>query len=121
LVKARDTIRRHTRRLGVGLTGRYGWLALRIAELMKRSYEGACAYCMRPYRGMGHGLHDITLDVIDPRAAPYFATNVTFCCRTCNLEKGTMTPVQWAERLAYWREYATHTGQRLAPLQLALL
>jgi hypothetical protein len=54
---------------------------------------------------MGHGLADITLDVIDPAAAPYYGTNTKWACQTCNREKGTTPPALWGAKLNAWRQW----------------
>jgi hypothetical protein len=51
---------------------------------------------------MEHGLSDITVDIWDPRLPPDIE-NTRIMCRTCNTEKGAMTPEEWAERKRCWR------------------
>ncbi len=99
--RARDTIKAHAHRaqMPIGMFGaRYGWDVARIAHDLEHAFENSCVYCRHPYSEMGHGLADITLDIVDPAAEPHYATNVRPCCRTCNAEKGTLTPAQWARK-----------------------
>jgi 5-methylcytosine-specific restriction endonuclease McrA len=94
-VKARDVIRRHALRLGYSkgdLIDRYGWEPARLAHDAEYQYDNGCNYCGYPYRDMGHGLYDITLDIQDRDKSPYYRTNTKWCCQTCNRKKGTMTP-----------------------------
>jgi 5-methylcytosine-specific restriction endonuclease McrA len=106
--KARDTIRRHAEKYDMSLDGfieKYGWDIPRVAHLMKHASENTCSYCRDLYSEMGHGLADITMDIIDPRKEPYLETNAQPCCRTCNTRKGDRTPEEWAIILRCWRQY----------------
>jgi hypothetical protein len=93
--KARDTIRRHAERLSIPkdeLVGRYGWSASVLSHEAEHSYGNGCSYCGERYLDMGHGLADITLDIIDRDKPPYYRTNTKWCCQTCNRKKGVMEP-----------------------------
>lgn len=93
--KARDTIRLHVRRLGVpkqDLITVYGWDPKTLAHEAEFQYGNGCSYCGHPYREMGHGPSDITLDIIDHRQPPYYRTNTKWCCQTCNRKKGDRGP-----------------------------
>jgi hypothetical protein len=106
--KAKSTIAFHAKRLGLSVEvfrRYYGWDLARVAYKMRHDYTNTCDYCRRLYSAMGNGFADITLDIIDRSRPPYFDSNVKPCCRTCNTEKSTMTPDEWAERLIFWREY----------------
>jgi 5-methylcytosine-specific restriction endonuclease McrA len=115
-VKARDVIRRHAVRLGTrwqdiktpdDLIRIYGWDAERLAHDAEFQYANGCNYCGHPYREMGHGLADITLDVQDPDARPFYRTNTKWCCQTCNRRKGNTSPDAFeADRQIYecWSE-----------------
>ena len=59
-----------------------------------------------PYDKMGHGMSDITLDIVRPTHPPYYHDNVRWCCQTCNSEKGKLPSELWARRLIAWKEYA---------------
>jgi hypothetical protein len=84
---------------------KYGWDQKRMAYDVLHAHENTCAYCWFEYAKMGHGLDDVTLDIIDPDGEPYYHTNVRWCCRTCNLEKSTLPPEIWARRLIEWRNW----------------
>lgn len=95
--KARDTIRRHAERLNIpkdDLIRRYGWDPARLAHEAEHAYGNGCSYCGHPYRDMGHGLSDITLDVQD-NTQPYYRTQTKWCCQTCNRKKGTLRPADF--------------------------
>lgn len=104
-VKARDVIRRHAVRLGVDkadLIGRYGWDPERLAHDAQYQYGNGCNYCGGNYAQMGHGLSDITLDIMDRDKPPYYRTNTKWCCQTCNRKKGTMTPDDFEADRQVW-------------------
>jgi hypothetical protein len=108
IVKAGDTINRHAVRLGYStsvLKDHYQWNSKHIAHYLEHAYKNGCHYCHKLYRDMGHGFTDITIDIIDPRIEPYFHTNVTHCCSTCNRQKSQLSPEAWCERLKYWAKY----------------
>jgi hypothetical protein len=67
--------------------------------------RNTCAYCWEKYERMGHGLSDITLDVIDREREPYYRTNTRWCCQTCNREKASLPPWLWERRLIVWPLY----------------
>jgi hypothetical protein len=125
LKKAADTVKHHAKRFGMttsDFTRRYGWEVARVAHDIEHAYENTCSYCWRPYVEMAHGLADVTIDIIDPGQPPYYA-NTRPCCRTCNTEKGRLTPVEWARKLAgwrLWREQQERIAAGLTPTQLGL-
>lgn len=121
-VKARDVIRRHAIRLEVSkqdLIDRYGWDPERLAHDAEFQYGNGCNYCGHQYREMGHGLADISLDIMDRAAAPYYRSNTKWCCQTCNRQKGDKSP-EWFEinRQVYEAWQRTKT---MAPEDLGLL
>ena len=94
-VKARDCIRRHALRLQVDkslLVGAYGWDPARLAHDAEFQYNNGCSYCGHQYREMGHGMADITLDIVDGTRPAYYRTNTKWCCQTCNRKKGDRGP-----------------------------
>lgn len=98
-VKARDVVRRHALRLGASkedLVNLYGWDVAQLSHDAKFQYHNGCNYCGHSYGDMGHGLADITLDVIDRSLPPYYRTNTKWCCQTCNRKKGDRGPA-WFE------------------------
>ena len=89
-VKARNVIYNHAKKYGFeprDFIEKFGWNINRIAHMFQHEYENTCRYCGQLYREMGHGLRDITLDIINPAEPPYM-TNVQVCCQTCNSSKG---------------------------------
>jgi hypothetical protein len=121
-VKARDTIRRHAIRLQVpkpDLVNVYGWDPKRLAHDAEFQYSNGCNYCGGLYADMGHGLTDITLDLVDARRPPYYRTNTKWCCQTCNRKKGDRGPEFFeADRQVYelW-----NVAQRLPPEERGML
>ena len=106
--KAKNTITHHAEKYEmkpIDFAKRYGWNVERMVYDVLHGLENTCCYCWDRYERMGHGLDDITLDVVDRDREPYYSTNVKWCCRTCNSEKATMTPEQWARRCDFWRQY----------------
>ncbi len=109
--KVRDSIRRHAKkavdrgllRCTDEIETLWGWDRERLIHEGQHAYENGCSYCGGNYEAMGHGLQDITLDVVDPSAPWYFPTNVRWCCQTCNREKSTTPPHLWAAKLAGYR------------------
>lgn len=96
LTKARDMLYSHTRRYNAKygtqfkpaqFAKKFGWGIRQVVHDIAHSFENWCPYCGESYSGMGHGLADLTLDIINPDEAPYY-TNVRYCCRTCNTIKG---------------------------------
>jgi hypothetical protein len=108
--KARDAIRRHAKgfiekgviHLAGELTERFGWNAKDLAHDLAHAYENGCPYCRKPFKEMGHGLSDLTIDIIDRAKKPFYATNTKIACATCNREKSTTDPDQWAAKLIDW-------------------
>lgn len=111
--KARSATTSHARRLSgrwditsaADLVARYGWGADRMAHEAEHAYANGCGYCAASYADMGHGLADITLDIVDPDAPPYYPGNVRWCCATCNRKKHQRPPHLWAAELAVWQRW----------------
>jgi 5-methylcytosine-specific restriction endonuclease McrA len=103
--KVRGTIRRHARKLGIAaqtLEVKFGWNIQRLVRDAQRAYEHTCAYCDEKFAGMGHGLGDITLDIVNPKEPPFYLTNVRWICMTCNRQKSRTPPATWAAKRAWW-------------------
>jgi hypothetical protein len=131
--KARDVTRRHALRLSVPKPGawhepeltkedlvrRFGWDAATLAHDAEFQYGNGCSYCRDPYRDMGHGLADMTLDIQDRSRPPYYRTNTKWCCQTCNRKKHILEPDEWETDL---RVYAERQRQlKLAPEDRGML
>jgi hypothetical protein len=125
IAKARSTIKHHAMRYQITaakMTEAYGWDIERVAHLLRHAYENTCIYCRRPYSSMRNGPSDVTMDIINPREAPYLETNTQPCCQTCNQSKSDSSPEMWARKLRFWREWEANslipTG---VPVQLSLM
>jgi len=99
---------RYNRRNGTRLTPnqfaiKFDWSVKQIAHDIAHAHENWCSYCRGAYKGMGHGLADVTLDIINPEDPPYY-TNTRFCCATCNRRKGEMGATAFGRYLASVRE-----------------
>jgi hypothetical protein len=106
--KAYNTINHHAEKRGMTPTDfakRYDWNIERMVYDITHGHENTCAYCWERYERMGHGLSDITLDVIDRDREPYYRTNTRWCCQTCNREKSSLPPWRWERRLIVWPLY----------------
>lgn len=88
--KARRMLYSHAKKYGMKPTQfakKFGWSIIQMAHDINHNLENWCPYCERAYKDMGHGLRDLTLDIINPDEPPYY-TNVRYCCATCNDSKG---------------------------------
>src|SRR5262245_6436335 len=118
--KVDATTRRHSQKLGIpviDLVLRYGWDAKRMAHEAEYAYGNGCSYCGEPYGSIGHGLSDLTLDIVDPTKEPYYVVNTRWCCKTCNTSKARSDPATWAAKLAAWNEW--RKTPMLKPMQVA--
>jgi hypothetical protein len=108
LRKAHDAISNHAAKWGItpaAFSMRFGWEPDRMVHDLLHVAENTCVYCWSAYGDMGHGLDDITIDIIDPNKDPYYHTNAQWCCRTCNAQKSTLSPELWSRRLIEWRRW----------------
>lgn len=108
LRKAQNSICNHAEKWGMtpaAFSVRFGWEPDRMVHDLLHVAENTCVYCWSPYGDMGHGLDDITIDIIDPEKDPYYHTNAQWCCRTCNAQKSTLSPELWSRRLIEWRRW----------------
>lgn len=135
-VKANDTRRRHAIKLSgprqangnvawydpeltaAQLETCYGWWQRQLTHDIKFRYGNGCDYCHHPYKEMGHGLADITIDIYDPRLPPDYS-NTRWCCMTCQRRKGLLTPEQWAIKQRIYRKW--ETVQQMPPEQRGML
>lgn len=74
---------------------------------LNHTYDNWCMGCDGVFKEMGHGLSDITLDIIDPRLPPYYQ-NTRWICSTCNRAKGRTPPEQWGALTAYIKRWKAH-------------
>jgi len=113
--KVGDTIRRHAKRYNMKVkdfTETFGWDRKIMLDRLLQEYEGNCCSCNKPYAGMGHGLFDISLDIIDPREKP-FLSNTRWMCLTENIRKGNLTPEQWGQDRVNWRQWEQNIEKRI--------
>ena len=106
--KAQNSIATHAQKYEMSpseFAKRFGWDVERMIYDIVHGHENTCPYCWERYEAMGHGLSDITLDVVNCEREPYYRTNVKWCCATCNREKATMPPELWERRLIVWPQY----------------
>jgi hypothetical protein len=87
---------------------------------MEFQYGNGCSYCHGAYAKMGHGLQDITLDIVDRSKEPYYGTNVKLCCGTCNKAKGDLPPWKWELKLSLWRRWLRWVAEHPRPEQIGL-
>ena len=106
--KAQNSIERHAQKWKITpseFAKRYGWEIARMSYDIMHGLDNTCPYCYERFADMGHGLSDITLDIVDPKREPYYRTNTKWCCSTCNSEKARMAPELWEQRLIVWPQY----------------
>jgi hypothetical protein len=124
MVKASSTTRRHAARYKLSVQDfirRFGWDIPRVAHLLRHAFDNTCEYCRKPYSTMRNGEWDVTMDIVNPQAAPYLETNTKVCCQTCNREKSATPPELWARKLRYYAAWERHQATRGAqPVQLLL-
>jgi hypothetical protein len=122
--KARNTLRSHYERYvktsGEAITreqfaSRFGWDPAKLAHDIEHAAKNGCPYCRKPFAGMGHGLADITLDIIDPGRLPYYATNTKWACSTCNKAKQRTAPEDWAQQLVCWDQWENRPAEDWKP------
>lgn len=90
----------------------YGWDLDRMAADIEHGYKHVCPYCDEKFTEMGNGLSDITLDILNPKMAPYYRTNVRWCCSTCNQTKRRLSPEEWEEFQAAMKKWKQAKGKR---------
>ena len=103
--------RREGKKLGYStadLESRFRWELDRMAYDAEHTYQNTCPYCWRPFEEMGHGLADLTLDIVDVDQQPHYGINTRWCCATCNSEKQRTPPEMWGRKLAAWRQWEAH-------------
>jgi len=83
----------------------YGWDIGQMSHDIEHAYGNGCPYCHQSFAEMGHGLSDVTLDIIDTEKPPYYTTNVRWVCATCNKEKQRTPPELWGAKLIAWEKW----------------
>lgn len=113
LEKARSTLHRHADkyiRLKMAdnrdhFAERYGWDLERVAHDIKHEHGNNCGYCYTPYREMGNGLSDVTLDIVDTDKQPFYGYNTKWVCATCNREKQKTDPTIYGAKQQAWKAW----------------
>jgi hypothetical protein len=121
LAKARSTLKRHAAKYGQPIEDfavRFNWSVRQLAHDMEFQYGNGCSYCHGNYQKMGHGLQDITVDIVDRTRDPYYGTNVKLCCGTCNKAKGDLPPWKWELKLSLWRRWLRWVAEHPRPEQI---
>lgn len=109
--KVSDALRRHAAKydmLPTDFSKKFGWKIDSMEHDLNHTYSNGCQYCRRSFKSMGHGYADITIDIHDRERAPFYGANTRWICLTCNREKGTMSPEQWASLLLEWEKWEDH-------------
>ena len=78
VVKATKMLYNHAKKYGMRprqFAKKFGWSIKQISHDINHNFENWCPYCIEAYQKMGHGLRDLTLDIINPEEPPYY-TNV---------------------------------------------
>jgi hypothetical protein len=116
IVKARDTARRHAKRLGIlsdEFIKRYSWDIRRIAHELEHAYGNGCSGpCGRSYLVMGHGLADITIDIVNPDLPPVYGVNTRIICCTCNRQKSNTSHRIYTIRQLGWSMWEQNNERR---------
>ena len=106
VAKAKRMLYSHAKKYGmkpVQFANKFGWSIKQMVHDINHNFENWCPYCTQPYKDMGHGLADLTLDIINPEEPPYY-TNVRYCCSTCNSIKGQRGATPFGLHLRMVRE-----------------
>ena len=125
-LKAKNAYRSHGRKLtrqgkiahSSELRTKYGWSVARIEHDMRHHWENGCQYCQKPFQGMPNGMGELTVDIHNPKEAPYYPDNIKYICWTCNAAKGLMTPSQFARyrrMSARWQKRQGAINAGIAP------
>lgn len=92
----------------------YEWFIEKIAREMEAAFGGVCKICGEPYKSMGHGRGDMTVDIMNHTLEPFYADNTRIVCLTCNSGKGAKTLDEERQRKkAYkiWSEISPESYQ----------
>jgi hypothetical protein len=90
----------------------FGWDVQQMAHDIKHDFGNGCPYCHRKFASMGHGLRDITLDIVNPGLQSYYTTNVRWVCNTCNTEKQRLSPDNWGALRQSWERWKRDQAER---------
>jgi len=88
----------------VELADRFLWDIPRMSHDMEHAWQGVCE-CGQRFQDMPNGLHDLTIDIINPVEPPYWGMNTRFICTTCNRKKSKTPPNLWGASQAGWARW----------------
>lgn len=93
--KAKGMLYSHAKKYGMKPTQfakKFGWSIIQMAHDINHNFENWCPYCGGAYQDMGHGLRDLTLDIINPEEPPTTPT-LDSAVRLVTEVRGTEAPV----------------------------
>ncbi len=114
LKKAETAIRTHCHRYnarnGTSLEPKefalkFGWDKYRMAHEIEHVHANGCPVCGDSFAEMGHGLRDVTIDIIDPTSPPVYGVNTRWICHTCNIEKQCTPMHLLTAKKQAWRKW----------------
>ncbi len=104
LEKARWTLTHHMKslkRTRDELIKIFGWDVRKMAGDCEHAFKYTCDYCGTKFDDMVHGMADITLDIVNIKAAPFYNVNTRWVCNVCNARKKRMSTGEWGRYLQY--------------------
>ena len=87
----------------------YKWNLDQMEHDAQHAYENGCPNCGETFFLMGHGLADITLDVIVRDSPPIYGHNTRWICATCNRQKGKYTMKEYGTLMVQWQRWKHQT------------
>lgn len=106
--KMRSTRKMHARKFNrseAEFENIFKWNLDQMEHDARHAYDNGCPNCGRNFAAMGHGLSDITLDIIVREAPPTYGHNTRWICGTCNRQKGKYTMQEYATLMMEWRRW----------------
>ncbi|MBA7496171.1 hypothetical protein ES702_06769 [subsurface metagenome] len=104
LEKARHTLHHHIislKRTRDELIKVFGWDVHKMARDCEHTFKNTCDYCGTKFEEMVHGMADITLDIVNIKAAPFYNVNTRWVCNVCNARKKKMSTGEWGRYIQY--------------------
>jgi hypothetical protein len=92
------------------LRTKYGWVIGKMAWDAGEAYANRCVSCSGSFKGMGNGLHSLTLEVIDRSRPPHYGANTRWACASCNVSNYQ----QWLTQQRAVLSVCAHTDNRAA-------
>lgn len=108
--KIHDTRRRHAAKFKMTMKEleALGWISSRMVHEAQHVYDNGCPVCGRSFSTMGHGLRDLTLDIIVPNAPKIYGANTRWICSTCNSKKSQTNIADQANEKLGWMLWEKH-------------